>query len=342
MSGVREEDGFSVIAEIDVNNGPIGGIAASEDGKRVMVTNRSGDSVSIVDTGARAVVSTISGTPEPFTIAVGGRDRACVSSASATCDAIAVLDLRAKRVVAVHPVAFHTTDVAVSPNASRVYCGATAGGRAGVAALDTTTGAGDIVTISAPGTTADGVRISPDGRRLYVAAHGPSSDQLVLMETRQLRVIGSVEIGSPIRDVAVSSSGDTVYVASCSPDFGAVLDVINTRSGMIAGTAKITGAGGFVTQLALSADGERAYLVNDHGVTVLSTVTLDVIGSLTISGSPSCVVENAGGTRLCVADYAGVVTVVSIPSTSVRADDDITARYEWAVPELHDLAPVMA
>ena len=71
MSGVREEDGFSVIAEIDVNNGPIGGIAASEDGKRVMVTNRSGDSVSIFDTGARAVVSTISGTPEPFTIAVG-------------------------------------------------------------------------------------------------------------------------------------------------------------------------------------------------------------------------------------------------------------------------------
>lgn len=162
------------------------------------------------------------------------------------------------------------------------------------------------------------------------------------METRQLRVIGSVEIGSPIRDVAVSSSGDTVYVASCSPDFGAVLDVINTRSGMIAGTAKITGAGGFVTQLALSADGERAYLVNDHGVTVLSTVTLDVIGSLTIGGSPSCVVENAGGTRLCVADYAGVVTVVSIPSTSIRADDDITARYECAVPELHDLAPVMA
>jgi YVTN family beta-propeller protein len=339
---VREKDCFSVVAKIDVNNGPIGGIAATEDGRSVLVTNAGGDSVSIIDTRAGAVVATIPGIPEPLSIAVGGRDRACVASASATHDALAVLDLRAKRLVGKHPVAFSVTDVAMSPNARQVHCSVTAGGRAGVAALDTTTGAGDVVTISAtPGTTADSVRISPDGRRLYVAVHGPSSDQLVLMETHRLRVVGSVEIGSPIRDVAVSPNGNTVYVASCSPDFGAVLDVIDTRSGMLTGTAKITGAG-FVTQLARSADGERAYLVNEHGVTVLSTATLDVMDSVTVGGSPSCAVEIAGGTRLCIADYAGVVTVVSTSSGSVRADDDITARHEWALPELLDFAPALA
>lgn len=339
---VREKD-FLVVAEIGVDDGPIGGIAADRDGHCVMVTNCSGDSVSVIDTRTRAVVSTISGTPEPFAIAIGANDRACVSTSSATCDAITVLDLRAGMVVAVHPVAFRVTDVAVSPNAAQVYCSATAGGRAGVAALDTTTGAGDFVTISAaPGTTADSVRASPDGRRLYAAAHGHSSDQLVLMDTRGLCVIGSIEIGSPIRDLAVSRNGDTVYVVSCSPDFGAVLDVIDTRSGTIAGTAKITGAGRFVTQLALSADGERAYLVGDQGVTVLCTRTLDVVGSVTVGGSPSCVVETAGGTSLCVADHAGVVTVVSIPSISVGGDDDVTARNEWLLPDLLDLAPAMA
>lgn len=343
MSVVRDKEGFPVVTRIDVNDGPIGGIAATEDGRSVMVTNCSGGSVSIVDTRAGAVVSTIPGIPEPLSIAVGGRDRACVSSASATYDAFAVLDLRDQRLVGVRPVAFPVTDVAVGPDAERVYCSVTAGERAGVAAIHTTTGAGDVVTISAtPGTTAGSVRISPDGRRLYVAVHGASSDQLVLMETQALRAIGSVEIGSPIRDVAVSSNGSTVYVASCGPDFGALLDVIDTRSGMVAGTAKITGAGGFVTQLALSADGERAYLVNDHGVTVLSTATLDVVGSVTVGGSPSCVVETADGTHLCIADYAGFVTVVSTATDSVRADDDITARHEWALPQLLDFAPALA
>ncbi len=336
VKDLRKVEGFSIVAEIGVNNGPIGGMAAFDGGRCLAVTSRSGDSVSVIDTDARTVVATFAGTPEPSAIAVG-QERACVSTASATYDAIAVLDLQARSVAAVHPVIFAVNDVAISPNAEKVYCSTTASGLAEVAALDTTTGAGDMVAVSAvPGSTAGSVRISPDGGQLYVAAHGHSSDQLVLLDAPQLRVTGSVEIGSPIRDVAVSPNGDTVYVASCSPDFGTVLDVVDPRSGTIAATAKITGMGKIVTQLASSADGQRAYLVDEHGVTVLSTLTLDVIGTLDIGVAPSCVVETAEGTRLCVADYAGVVTVLSIPSMGAQ---DSTAHQAWA---LLDSAPAMA
>lgn len=342
MSVVREIAGYAVAAEIGVNNGPISGIAACEDGNRVAVTNSRADSVSIIDTYGRGVVATIAGTPEPFGIVVAGR-RGYVRVASPTYDAIAVLELQAGSLAAMHPVAFGVTDLAVSPDGGRLYCSAVAGGRVDVAALDPTTGACDIVAVSAaPGSTAGSVRVSPDGRRLYVAARGPSSDQLVLMDARRLRVSSYVEIGSPIRDVAVSSDGDNVYVVSCSPDFGAVVDVIDSRSGALAATAKVTGTSGFVTQLSLSADGQRAYLVDDHGVTVLSTLTLDVIGSVAIGGSPSCAVEIARGTRLCVADHAGMVTVFSVPSTRVEPDDDITVGNAWAVPDRFDLTPAMA
>lgn len=342
MSVVRERAGFAVAAEIGVNDGPISSIAVCADGNRVAVTNSRAGSVSIIDTSVRGVVATIAGTPEPFGIVVGGR-RGYMRVASSSYDAIAVLDLHAASLAAMHPVAFGVTDVAISPDSGRLYCGTVTAGRVAVAALDTITGAAHVVGLSAaPGSTAGSVRISPDGRRLYVAARGPSSDQLVLADAHPLRATSSVEIGSPIRDVAVSPDGGAVYVVSCSPDFRAVVDVIDARSGALAATAKVTGTSGFVTQLALSADGQRAYLVDDHGVTALSTRTLDVIGSLAIGGSPSCVAETAGGTRLCVADHAGVVTVLSVPSASATPDDDIAVGDAWAVPELFGLAPAMA
>jgi DNA-binding beta-propeller fold protein YncE len=336
VKAVRETGGFSVVGEIGLNDGPIGGMAAARGGRCLTAISSGGDSVSVIDTRAQTVVATLSGTPEPSAIAIG-RECACISTASATYDAITVLDLRAKRVAAVHPVAFAVNDVAVSPDADKVYCSATASGRADVAALDTMTGAGEIVAISdVPGSTTGSIQTSPDGRQLYVAVHGHSSDQLVLMDAPALRITGSVEIGSPIRDVAVRPDGDSVYVASCSPDFGTVLDVIDTRSGTVAATAKITGTGGVVTQLVSSADGQRAYLVDDHSVTVLSTLTLDIIGSVDVGVAPSCVVETAEGTRLCVADYAGVITVLSIPSTGVRDSAARDAR------SLLDRTPVMA
>lgn len=335
--------GFSVVAEIGVTSGAIDGIAAAADGKRLVATNHRGGSVSVIDTAACAVVSTIVGIPEPFAVACAGRDRAYVRTASAAYDAIAAIDLRANTVVGVQPVAFSVTDLAISPDSRHVYGSRTGAARADVVVLDTRTGETGTVDIAgAPGTTADNVRISPDGRRLYASAQAYGSGQLVVVDTRTRRIAGSIEIGSSIRDVALSPSGATAYVVSCSPDFGAVLDVVDTRTNMIGGTAKIDGVGDFVTQLALSRDGHRAYLVSDLGVTVLSTSMLDVIGSITTSNQPSCVVENLDGSCLYVADYSGAVTVFSVAPPVARGEDgDTTDRHQWALPELFELEPAL-
>lgn len=66
--------------------------------------------------------------------------------------------------------------------------------------------------------------------------------------------------------------------------------------------------------MTLSRDGERAYLVSDDRVTVLGTRALDVLGEVTVTKNPSCVLESPDGSHLYVADYSGVLTAARIDS----------------------------
>jgi YVTN family beta-propeller protein len=353
VSGANEigiAPGFTATAEIAVQRGAISGIAVSPDGTRLMVTNCGDDSFSFIDTVSSAVAQTVVDIAEPFAIAVSDtpQRRAYVSTVSTAYDSVLAFDMDANRVVSAHPVAHSVTDLAVSPDGRHVYASRTAVNGGDVAILDTTTGKEDAIGIAATaGTTAECVRVSPDGRRLYVAANGPFAAELVVIDSQSKRVLNTVEIGSPIRDIALSPDGATAYVGSCSPDFGAVLDVLETRTGAIANTYKIGEIAGYLTQLALSRDGRRAYLVGDSGVTVWSTATHDVIGSIVTGAQPSCATESPDGNRLYIADYSGAITVLTVASTTASADaltpDEVpTAPHQWAFANLLGLEPTPA
>lgn len=342
--GLNPATRLSVIARIAVNNSATGGMAASPDGSRLVVTNYGDNSVSIIDTGTYAVVNTVPGIGEPSAIAIGNVAHNCayVSTASASYDAITGVDLSTNTVVATHPVARSISDLAVSPNGRHVYASRTGSNGADVAVLDTMTGRIDAIDIAvAPGTTTEYVRISPNGQRLYVAVQGRSGGEVVVIDTAARRVIDTIEIGSPIRDVALSWDGRTGYVAGCDPDFGGVVDLIDTRTHMVTDRLKIGEIGGFLTQLALSGDGEQAYLVSDHGVMVLCTHTFNILGTITVGAQPSCVIESPDGSRLYVADYSGAVTLISIPPSKPSpvhraTDDEMTVMQE--LPQLAAIA----
>jgi DNA-binding beta-propeller fold protein YncE len=125
-----------------------------------------------------------------------------------------------------------------------------------------------------------------------------------------------------------------------------VIDVVDTRTAKITATRKIGEIGGILTGLTLSGDGDRAYLVSDEGVTVLCTLTHDVVGTIGVADQPSCVVESADAKYLYIADYSGTVTVAPVASivalgaeTSVRESETPT---EWVVPELPHWEPALA
>jgi YVTN family beta-propeller protein len=355
-----------VAVEIAVGNGPISDIAVTADGSRLMVTNYGRNSVSVIDADRCRVVNTVAGIEEPFAIAAGGlaTNRAYASTVSPGSDAIAVIDMSTQTVVATHQLALSISDLAVCPHGQRVYVSRNGVKLADLAVLDTHTGRVDAIDLGSaePGTTTECVRVAPDGNRAYVGVNGPAGGRLVTVsaparsdesaatprvswrhrrpskasEQTGLRILGSVTIGLPIRGVAVSPDGAMAYVASCDPDVGAVVDVIDTRADKITSTRKL-GDLGIVTGLTLSADGDRAYLVSDDRVTVLCTLTHDVTATLAVTARPSCVVESPDGTRLYIADYSGTVTATPVASTNPLAIEGPASEgvpAAWLLPEL--------
>ncbi|MEE6175923.1 YncE family protein [Mycobacterium sp. 050134] len=324
---------------IAVGNGPISDIVADADGGRLLVTNYGHDSVSVIDPYACQVTDTIAGLSEPFAIATGrGGFRAFVSVATPAYDAIAVIDPGAGEVVATHPLAHRISDLAISRDGGHVYVGRSGPGGADLAILEAVTGRFEEVRLPAAGHTTACVRISPDGARAYVATNGPAGGQLVVLRAGGAgpRVINAVGVGLPIRDVALSPDGAVAYVASCAPDAGAVIDVVDTRAHKVTRTRKVGDLGGILTGLTMSGDGDRAYVVSDTGITVLCTLTHDVLGTVTATDRPSRVIESPDARRLYVADHSGAVTVVPVGSIPALGIDDEAAPRGLL---LADLAP---
>lgn len=347
--------GFPIVVEVAVHEGPISGIATSPDGTRLLVTNYGSDSVSVIDTHTCRVVETVAGLDEPYAIAMGSEnaERAYVSAVSAAYDSIAVIDLPTGAVVATHPLALSVTDLAVSPDGRHVYTSRNAARGADVAALDSTTGDVEALDIeTTPGTTTECVRVSPDGGRLYVGTNGPAGGRLIVIGTRGdagqtgLRVVGTVDIGLPVRDVALSPNGAVAYVASCDPGLGAVVDVVDTATHKIVGTRKLGEIGGNLTGLTISRDGDRAYLVSDDGIAVLCTLTHDVVGTVAGANRPSCVVESPDAKYLYIADYSGRVTLAAVASIvalgTETAAPETQIPTDWVTPELLQYEPALA
>nr|WP_232078823.1 YncE family protein [Mycobacterium florentinum] len=357
-----------VAVEIAVDNGPISGIAISPDGGRLLATHCGADSVSVIDTDTFRVVDMINGVDEPFAVVTGG-GRAYVSTVSTAYDSVQVIDIATNEVVASHPLALSVSDLAVDSAGRQVYASRNAAGVADVAVLDTATGKVHAIKVAdaVPGTATECVRVRPDGSRVYVGVNGPAGGRLVVLGTTAQadeaagswrkkrapvqqtasRVIATVEIGLPIRDVALSPDGAIAYVASCAPEVGVVVDVIDTRTNKITNTRKVGEMGGILTGMTLSADGDRIYLVSDDNVTVLCTLTHDVIATLGAGLQPSCVVESPDGTRLYIAGYSGAVSVTPIASATPLAiesavADSALSTTGWLVPDLVLHEPVLA
>lgn len=319
---------------IAVNRGPISDLVISPDGARLLVTSHGRHSVSAIDTDTFRVVGTVEGLSEPFAIAMGG-DRAFVSTVSWAYDAVAVLDPRAATVVATHPLTHRVSDVAASRDGTRIYAGRTGADGGDLAVVDVASGRVETVglPVSRRATTAR-VCVGPDGPRLYVAVNAAAAGQLFVLRTDGVaRVVGSIRIRGPIRDVALSPDGVTAYVASDGPE-GPRFDVVDTRSYRITRTRNVGDVGGFLTGLTVSGDGDRAYVVSDTAVTVLCTLTHDIVGVVAVTDHPSRAVESPDGKWLYVADYAGSVTATPVAAITGQEGADDAAAEGLMLPDL--------
>lgn len=301
------------VATLDISampRGPVGDIAIDGATGAVVTTNPGDRSVSVLDADLSAAkVVAVGG--EPTLLAVA-EDRAYVATASLQHDAVTVVDTRAGTVIARYPLAFGATAMTISPDGKRLYVGRTGDDSVDVAVIDTT--AERIGTIGIgyrPGTSVDAVRVDAAGRRLYVATTGLAGSALLTIDTETTRVLRRLRLPSPIRDLALGGNG-LAYVLRSDRRYGGSIDVVDLAANAVTASVAI---GGAPTQLAVSPDGTRAYVVDYDRVAVFDTLTTDIVDEISGGAGPACVAVRGDGRRLYVADYAGVMTSLAVPAS---------------------------
>lgn len=292
----------------NVGRGPIGDIAAS--GAGVIVTNFGADSVAVLDAATGALTADIAVPGEPVG-AVATDDRAYVATTSAGHDSVSVIDLDTRTVIASFPVAFGVTALAISPDGKRVYAARAAQNSVDIAVIDTVAERmGTIDVGHGPAANIDALSVEPSGKRLYAAVTDASGSRLVVIDAETSQVHRVIAVGSPIRDIA--HAGGTVYVLTSDRTVGGAVHVVDLAANRVTDTVEV---GGAPTQLVMSPDRARAYIVDYDRVAVLCTLSLEIVDALSVDRRPSCVALGSDGCQLFVADYEGAVNVFSVEST---------------------------
>jgi DNA-binding beta-propeller fold protein YncE len=329
------EPDFVVLGTIEIGRGAISDLAVSTDGTTLVATHYGDGSVSVIDANAMTVEADIEmPAVEPLLVTATER-RAYVTISGHHYDSVAVIDTAAGRVIANHPIEDVAADVAVSPDGTRIFVGQT-GRNLGLAVINTFGRTKTIALADGFGRTVDAVRVSPNGRLVYVATSDFASGKLHVVDAAEGRVIREVPIASPIRDVVLSRDGALAYVASFDTHWGGSVDVIDTAINEI--TAKVR-IGGAPMQMALSSNGSRLYIADYEHVAVLSTETNSVVDILTVTGEPACVAVSPDNSRLYIADHAGTIAVLRVAAAETELETDLMTMNMRTVPQLRSLQP---
>jgi len=314
-----------------VGHGPIADM--SVDGDTLVVSNYGDHNVVMLDAATLAVTGGVAAR-EPFALAAAG-GRAHVGVASANYDAVAVIDTRTGAVLRSYPLSFNVTAMAASPDGARVYAGRAGDGGVDVSVIDTTAErVGTIYLAKGEDANIDALRVDASGRRLYAAVSDARSSRLVVVDLETGRVRRSLEVGAPIRGLEIGLDS-TAYVLTSDINDRGVVHVVDMVANRIMASVPVATA---PMQLALSADGTRAYVVDYDQVVVLSTETLTVVDTISVGARPSCVA--VGVDRLYVADCSGGITAYSVPAPAPMVYEPLAAANPLAAVEIRELEPV--
>jgi len=305
--------GFSALRRIAVGRGPIAGMTVDPRDGLIYVANQTDDSVAVLDPATLGIVAIIPA-QEPFALAATD-GRCFASTVTMSHDCLTAIDSGTfPEPAADYPLAGSVRDLCADPSGRFVYVARTGRRGADLAIVDTADGRVRTVDLrTRPGAAAQSIAVSRDGARVFVITVDDLGGELVAIDTATRRVLGGLAFPVPLRDVCVSPDGSTLYVAACDPYHGGFVDLVDVRQMRVLARAEV---GGLITQIVLSAEGERIYVANGDRVSVVCTATHEIVDTVTAVAAPACIAESADGKRLYIADYDGAVTILKVASTT--------------------------
>jgi YVTN family beta-propeller protein len=320
----------ALLRSTSVGRGPISDIAVDAD--TVVVTNFSDNSIAVLDPDTLALHGGVFA-GQPTTVAVS-EDRAFVAVSSAGYDAVAVIDTNDGDVVREYPLAFNVTALVASSDGKRIYAGRAGDDGVDVAVVDVTAErVGTIYVAKGADATIDALGLDASGRRLFVAVSDARSSRLLTVDVESSRVRRTLEIGAPIRGLQIGMDS-TAYVLTSDIADGGVLYFVDLVDNKIAGTVRVAEA---PTQLALSQDGTRAYVVDYGQVVVVDTDTRAIVATVSVGARPSAIAVTAD--RLYVADYDGGLAVYAVEAPMPMLYSQFVAAPSLVAPAVRELAP---
>jgi YVTN family beta-propeller protein len=192
-------------------------------GPKAYVGNFKDSTVSVVDTGAGAVVKTIAVAAGPHGMAVSPDGRFVYVTGEAS-SSMSVIDTGNDTVARTVEVGATPHGVAMLPDGRTLLVGVYGADR--VAFVDTASGS---VVATVPVAKPHTIAVRPDGKVAYVASQEPGQFGLVVVDLTTRSVARRIDLDKPPRDPEFSHDGRFLYVTSAGVNALRVFDAASDR-----------------------------------------------------------------------------------------------------------------
>jgi YVTN family beta-propeller protein len=275
--------------------------------QRVLVSNEGSGTVSVIEKNVVVATIPVGNRPRGLVVAKDGK-RAYV--ALGRDDAVAVIDIAARRVVDRIPVGSDPEQVAIDPDGRTVYVSNEAIDSATAVAVD---GHAKQFRV-AVGREPEGTTVSVSGAKVYVT--GESDSSVTILDAKTGSRLGVMHVAKRPRFMTFAPHGDWALV---STEDGGTVHVIDGRRDSVLANIAIGDGTTKPTGIAISDDGRWAYVANGRAneVSLIDMKDRRVAASIPVGERPWGVALTPDGSTLYVA--SGRSNAISVVSTAKRA-----------------------
>lgn len=281
-------------------------------GTVLYVPNTFANTVSVVDTSSDTITATIPVGQWPYYTAVTP-DGSQVFVPNNRSSTVSVISAATDTVTATIPVSSGPKGVAVDAAGRYAYV-ASSGGYLTQISTATDTVTGTVFVGDSPQTVA----ISPDGSTVYVGGH-VGAVTVVNAATLAVSAVFSGQ-GGNTWSMAISPDGSRLYMADSVGLFpaNANVAVISTATDQIIAHVTVGQTGDILGGIAVTPDGSSVYVSDEvrGTVSVISTATNTVTGTISGFSAPTGIAINSAGTTVWVGNMGNTTVSVVDPATN--------------------------